>query len=113
MMVGWRIKKKKDNGSEGKLQEDNEEEVHVQKTVDLEDASIFCRIFRSLDAGELMVNVLKLLKNIPAKLYHEHIDTIQVCLEMLCIVTKNDKEFQVCHHTASDGASFTYAYIII
>jgi hypothetical protein len=61
----------------------------------LRDSSVFCRIFKSLDAGELMVNVLRSLMNIPVRFYHDYIDTIQVCLELLCIVSRNDKEFQV------------------
>lgn len=64
----------------------------------MRDRSIYCRVFKTLDAGNVMVNVLKSLLNIPEKFYHEYIDTIQLCLELLCIVTKHDKEFQVCQY---------------
>jgi hypothetical protein len=58
------------------------------------DTSIYCRIFKSLDACELLVDVLKSLQHIPAKHYHAHIDIIHACLQLLCTVTKNDKALQ-------------------
>lgn len=75
--------------------EEKEDENKNDDSNNLEDSSIFCRIFKSLNAGDLMVDVLKSLLNIPAKHYHEYIDTLQVCLELLCVVTRNDEEFQV------------------
>lgn len=58
------------------------------------DESIYCRIFKSLDACELLVDVLKSLQHMPAKHYHIHIDIIHSCLQLVCTVTKNDKALQ-------------------
>lgn len=77
------------------VQKTKSEEYENNSDRRLEDSSKFCRIFKSLDTDSLMVELLRSLLNIPAEYYHEYIDTVQVCLELLCIVTKNDKEFQV------------------
>ncbi|KAL9543559.1 hypothetical protein MBANPS3_008056 [Mucor bainieri] len=58
------------------------------------DESIYCRIFKSLDACDFLVDVLVSLLNISAKHYHVYIDTINACLNLLCTITSNDKELQ-------------------
>lgn len=65
------------------------------KKILLEDPSLFCRIFKGLDGSGIMVQLLQSLLNIPVQYYHVSVETIQICLEVLHIVTTNDKEFQV------------------
>lgn len=62
--------------------------------VSIYDDSIYCRIFKSLDACDFLVDVLESLQNITAKHYHAYIDTINICLNLLCTITRNDKELQ-------------------
>ncbi|KAL0145319.1 hypothetical protein V8B55DRAFT_1460552 [Mucor lusitanicus] len=62
--------------------------------VSVYDESIYCRIFKSLDACDFLVDVLVSLLNISAKHYHAYIDTINACLNLLCTITGNDKELQ-------------------
>lgn len=66
-----------------------------QNGVSVYDDSIYCRIFKSLDACDVMVNVLESLQNnISAKHYHAYIDCINLCLNLLCTITQSDKELQ-------------------
>lgn len=58
------------------------------------DESIYCRIFKNLDACDFLADVLVFLLNISAKHYHAYIDTIHACLNLLCTITSNDKELQ-------------------
>ncbi|CAO0799740.1 unnamed protein product [Mucor circinelloides] len=58
------------------------------------DESIYCRIFKNLDACDFLADVLVFLLNISAKHYHAYIDTIHACLNLLCTITTNDKELQ-------------------
>ncbi|GAN04326.1 conserved hypothetical protein [Mucor ambiguus] len=62
--------------------------------VPIYDESIYCRIFKSLDACDFLVHVLVSLLNISAKHYHAYVDTINACLNLLCTITSNDKELQ-------------------
>lgn len=58
-------------------------------------AQKFCRILKSLDVGNRLVNTLNSLLNIPANYYHDYINTIEKCLDLLCVISKYDKVFQV------------------
>ncbi|RCI00637.1 hypothetical protein CU098_000902, partial [Rhizopus stolonifer] len=58
------------------------------------DKTIYCRMFKSLNACDLLVNVLKSLQHIPARYYHAYIDTITACLRLLCSAVKHDKYLQ-------------------
>ncbi|KAI7903144.1 uncharacterized protein BX663DRAFT_507611 [Cokeromyces recurvatus] len=59
------------------------------------DSSIYCRIFKSMNACDLLIVILKFLMNIlPSKHYTIFIDTMNICLQLLHTVTKYDKEFQ-------------------
>lgn len=58
------------------------------------DETIYCRLFKCLDACDLFVKILEYLQNISVEHYHVHVDIICACLELLCTAVKNDKELQ-------------------
>ncbi|KAI8365871.1 hypothetical protein EDC96DRAFT_509091 [Choanephora cucurbitarum] len=58
------------------------------------DESIYYRIFKSLDAHDILVGVLKSLQNIPAPYYHAYVASIVSCLRLLYSTMQHDKQFQ-------------------